>query len=244
MDLQTPPPPTPIYYCSGGLLGDFITQLSIVCENYYKTGQKGVINIIDSVPFRKSLQETFDDIQQIVKAQPYVEDFRIGMPDNFDVYLSSWRESDQLYKINFYDLFLKEYNIHFGKHKWLHVDVDPKVRDKVVIHTVKYRFPINVNYCEIVEKHGTDQVIFLNMEAGDYDFFVERTGVRLTRIYKPESFTEVCTLIASCKLFIGATSMPLCVAFATATPCIIGRPDNKDVQGLIDGLDKHLPNIL
>lgn len=234
MDLQ------PIYYCSGGLLGDFITQLSIVCENYYKTGRKGVINIIDAIPFRKSLQDTFDDIQQIVKAQPYVEDFRIGMPDNFDIYLSSWRESDQLYKINFYDLFLKEYDIHFGKHKWLHVDIDPKFRDFVVIHTVKYRFPIDVNYREIVDKHGLDQVIFLNMEAGDYDFFVERTGVHLSHIYTPASFTEICALIASCKLFIGATSMPLCVAFATATPCVVGLPDDENIKGLLRGLDQHL----
>ena len=33
----------PITYCSGGMLGDFIQTLSVICEKYYLTGQKGIL---------------------------------------------------------------------------------------------------------------------------------------------------------------------------------------------------------
>ena len=35
----------PIVYKGSGLIGDFITQLSVIAENYYKTGRKGVLYI-------------------------------------------------------------------------------------------------------------------------------------------------------------------------------------------------------
>jgi hypothetical protein len=234
----------PIYYTSSGLLGDFVLQLSIVCENYYKTGRKGIINMIDTIPFRKSLQETYDDVKNIVKSQPYVEDLRIGFPENFEIYLSSWRDNEQLYKINLYDLFLQEYNIHFGKHKWIHTANDLQWNNKVVIHIVKYRFPVNVDYQNIICQNGIENIIFLNMEDNEYEYFVEKTGIQIPAIYKPSSFEELCIIINSCKLFVGATSMPLCLAHSTHVPRIVGLPDNNDIKGMASGLIHYLPNIV
>ena len=63
----------PIHYTASGLLGDFIIQLSVICENYYKTGQKGILTMTDAIPFRNGLHATYNDIQSIVKSQPYIQ---------------------------------------------------------------------------------------------------------------------------------------------------------------------------
>jgi hypothetical protein len=36
---------TPIKYTSGGRLGDFMNQLSVINENYIKSGRKGMLYI-------------------------------------------------------------------------------------------------------------------------------------------------------------------------------------------------------
>jgi len=47
---------SPIIYKASGLLGDFILQLSVIAENYYKTGRKGILYISNEEPFRFGLQ--------------------------------------------------------------------------------------------------------------------------------------------------------------------------------------------
>jgi hypothetical protein len=226
------------------LLGDFITQLSVICENFYKTGRKGIVNMIDTVPFRKGLEETYSEIKSMVASQPYIEDLQMGFPDNFEIYLSSWRDSDQLYKINIYELFLQEYNVPFGKHKWIHTPNNVQWNNKVIIHIVTYRFPVNINYQNIVNQYGIENIVFLNMEDNDYEYFVEKTKINIPTIYKPESFEDLCAMIGSCKLFVGATSMPLCIAHATHVSRIVGLPDNNDIKMLATGLIHHVPNII
>lgn len=234
----------PIYYTSSGLLGDFITQLSVICENFYKTGRKGIVNMIDTVPFRKGLEETYSEIKSIVASQPYIEDLQMGFPDNFEIYLSSWRDSNQLYKINIYELFLQEYNVPFGKHKWIHTANNVQWNNKVIIHIVTYRFPVNINYQNIVNQYGIENIVFLNMEDKDYEYFVKKTKINIPTIYKPQSFEDLCVMIGSCKLFVGATSMPLCIAHATHVSRIVGLPDNNDIKMLATGLIHHVPNII
>mgnify|MGYP003348483524 CR=1 FL=1 len=41
----------PIKYAACGLLGDFINQLSIICEKFYETGRKGVLYIFEKEGF-------------------------------------------------------------------------------------------------------------------------------------------------------------------------------------------------
>jgi ADP-heptose:LPS heptosyltransferase len=82
------------------------------------------------------------------------------------------------------------------------------------------------------------------MDVNDFEYFVERTGVVIPNVYTPQSFEELCIIINSCKLFIGAASMPLCIANATYVDRIVGLPsDNKDIK-LVAGLINHRPNIL
>jgi ADP-heptose:LPS heptosyltransferase len=82
------------------------------------------------------------------------------------------------------------------------------------------------------------------MEDNEYEYFVEKTGIQIPAIYKPSSFEELCIIINSCKLFVGATSMPLCLAHSTHVPRIVGLPDNNDIKGMASGLIHYLPNIV
>ena len=60
----------PITYVSGGLLGDFINQLSIIQETYKKTGRKGFLFVSDlGEKFRFGLQKVYDDTKEFIKAK-------------------------------------------------------------------------------------------------------------------------------------------------------------------------------
>jgi hypothetical protein len=233
----------PIHYCAQGLLGDFILQLSVVCENFYKTGRKGIVYMIGT-NFRKGIHETYRDIESIVKSQPYIQDLSVDTPEHFDVYLSSWRDNDQLFKVNMYYLFLQEYEIQLGKHAWIKTKNDPQWNTKILIHITQYRFPNNLNYVGIIEQYGVDNIVFLNMETNDFEYFVEKTGIVIPNIYKPSTFEELCVIINSCKLFIGSASMPMCIANSSHVKRIVGLPDNVDDIKLIKGLICHIPNIV
>lgn len=169
---------TVIHYLAEGLLGDFIIQLSIVCENFHKTGKKGVVHMIGT-NFRSGLEKTFEEIHSIITSQYYIEDLTMELPENFDnvMYISSWRNSHLLFKVNFFDLFLHEYQIEMGKHAWITTGVDEAWSSKILIHITKYRFPVDLNFADIVRHYGENNIVFLDLETGDYDFFVNRTGV-------------------------------------------------------------------
>jgi len=225
----------PIHYSASGLLGDFITQLSVICENYYKTGQKGILTMIDTIPFRKGLLATYNDIQSIVNSQPYIQEFRIGETSCCDIYLSSWRENRLLHKVSWYELLLNEYGIQMGKHKWICMEKSAGWNSKVIIHIVQYRFPINLDYSAIVREHGIENIVFLGMEETDYAFFQQKTGISIPDVFKPQSFEELCSAINSCKLFIGALSMPMTIAHACKVPRIIGFSGIYDVDVMNKG---------
>jgi hypothetical protein len=235
----------PIYYTASGLLGDLILQLSIVCEMFYKTGRKGIVTLSEEMErYNRGLESTYNDIQSIVKAQPYIEDLRISKPTKCDINLSKWRNSPLLFKTNWYDLFLQEYNVHFGKHKWIYTKNAARWNTKIVIHISQYRFPKNLCYQNIIQQFGIENVVFLNMEETDLNYFTKRTGISIPTIYKPGSFEELCEIINSCKLFVGALSMPLTIAHATYANRIVGLcgDPNDDIMNL--GLYKYMPNIV
>ena len=57
-------------YIGSGALGDFIQSLSVICENYYKTGSKGILYINEKEEkFRNGLLKTYNDIYPIIIKQ-------------------------------------------------------------------------------------------------------------------------------------------------------------------------------
>lgn len=235
----------PIYYNADGMLGDLFLQLSIVCEMFYKTGRKGIVTLTEERQrYRYGLESTFNDIQSIIKAQPYIADLRISKPEICHINLSKWRISRLLFKTTWHGLFLQEYGIEFGKHKWIHVKNVATWNTKVIIHISQYRFPKNLSYHNIIQRFGIKNVVFLNMEETDFDYFVKKTGIVIPTVYKPDSFDELCTIINSCKLFVGALSMPLTIAHATYVTRIVGLCGNPNDDIMNIGLKNNMPNII
>ena len=236
----------PIVYVATGLLGDFIMQLSVVCENYYATGQKGIVYMIGP-HFRNTLEKTYADIADVIKSQEYIEDLRIGEPEDgaCDIYLSSWRQLPNYSNLNWYDLFLQEYNIHLGKHNWLQVPILCEWSNKTVIHISQYRFPRELCSRAVEPRElcslGQNAVL-LELEPGDHVVYTEKVGP--IKVYKPKSFTELCSIIYSCKQFIGALSMPLTIAHACGTARQVLLSGILEPDAMNNGLAQHMKNIL
>lgn len=234
-----------IVYVATGLLGDFIMQLSVVCENYYATGQKGIVYMIGP-HFRNTLEKTYADIADVIKSQEYIEDLRIGEPEDgaCDIYLSSWRQLPNYSNLNWYDLFLQEYNIHLGKHNWLQVPILCEWSNKTVIHISQYRFPRELCSQAVKPRElcSNPNAVLLELEPGDHAVYTEKVGP--IEVYKPKSFTELCSIIYSCKQFIGALSMPLTIAHAcnTARQVMLSGILEPDTMNI--GLKQHMKNIL
>jgi len=214
-----------ITYLSCGFLGDFIHQLSVVNEIYIRTGKKGVIYLSEQFEkFRTGVEHTFKDTYDIVKSQEYIEDYKIYNGETIHLNLSAWRQSNILYRKNYYHLFLEVYGIPWCKHKFLNMQQDNKWSDKVLINITDYRYNNSFDFKSLYAVYG-DNLQFISMTKQHYDFF--KTTFQLDiPYYSPSSLIELCSAISSCKLFIGTGSALLSLAFAFHTKAIILSIDN------------------
>ena len=77
--------------------------------------------------------------------------------------------------------------------------------------------------------------MFITQDINYYTDFKSRTTLDIPLIHS-NSFIEMCTIINSCKLFIGNLSCPLTIAFACHKPNVVGFSDliddihNKDIN--------------
>lgn len=220
-----------ISYISGGLLGDFIHNLSIPYEIFKKTGMKANIYLANGFGgdnFSFGLENTFNDIYDIISKQFYINKFKIYEGEQFNINLNDWRKSDKLYKESFYEIYKSTYNINWGTEKWIYIDTNNKIKnywsDKIVVNTTYYRFTDNINYNELYEKYS-EKIIFISNNENDYKFFINKTGLNIP-YYKLSSFNELCDIINSCYLFIGSLSSPLAIAHSIDKKRIVGFANN------------------
>jgi len=253
--------PEPIMYLSGGLLGDFIHQLSIIKENYINTGRRGELfmaNIGDI--FRLGLETTYADLYDIVMLQPYIKSFRTITVEmlnltykNADfVMLSAWRESPLLYKTNWYGIYNDIYKLPWAQHKWLdNLPVNETLADKIVLNFSGVRGVRLSELTSIYSKYG-DSLIFVSFSKDDYDYYLSVMGdTKSIHFYFPSSLYEMCTYINSAKMFIGGLSAPLAFAMSMHKPSIvlqpvpdvIGQPSFSLDYNHFIGLEQHLPFI-
>ena len=210
----------PITYKTTGLLGDFVYQLSVVSENFHKTGRRGKLYLSNDIAFRFGLETAFNDTSQFVKEQPYIKDYSIWQNQSYEIDLSSWRKSPLLYKTNWREIFQSVYTIPWGSHPWIKIPRLDKWKDTVIINAPPYRnISPNINYREISTQFGTN-IIFMSFNQTDYFTFLERTCLSID-YYCPSSLYEFILAIASCKLFVGELSAPLAISFACHTPTIV-----------------------
>ena len=238
----------PLIYIVGGMFGDFIQCLSIICEIYYKTGRKGVIYIGESKSdqFRNGLVNTYNDTYPVIMKLPYIKDYQICTAETIkvNVDLSAWRLNTKLFYQNWYHTFNQTYGVEWGKHKWLNVGYDEKWKNKVVINTNTRRFANTIDFYRLKTMYQ-DDLIFIAYEESEYLHF-EKTANISIEYHQFTSFSELTTIINSCKLFVGCLSAPLAIAHALHKPRICGFSSVEDSNAdyrMNAGLDAYLPNL-
>jgi hypothetical protein len=211
----------PFKYASSGRLGDFIQCLSIVNEKFYQTGKKGIIYIRNNETFKNGLEYTHKDTYEVIKAQKYINDYKIFNNENVDIDLDIWFHNKELLNNNnWYTIFSKTYNIEWGKHKWLNINYDEKWKDKVLVNVMHYRKPYNIDFKKLYHIFK-DSLIFISFDKTEYEEFIKDTNIDIPN-YIPSSFTDCCIAVNSCKLLVASLSGILTIGHACHKDRVIG----------------------
>lgn len=206
----------PIKYISSGMLGDYILQLSIINEKFYETGRKGILYMTDAREFfRNGVKKTFEDTYEIISKQNYIHSTKIYEDEEYDIDLSCWRTRPDIFETRSWNKTFKEfYDVDWARMKWLdNIPFDPKWKDKTVVNTTRSR-PYSKIPNGVIDE---ENYVFVTNSDEDYEQFCLISGTRLN-VYKPTSFTDVCTVINSCKQFLGSLSAFLAIAHAMHKP--------------------------
>ena len=208
--------PPPLRYVSGGRLGDFIHQLSVVYEMFLKTGRKGILYMaersIGADVFARGIVATRTDLLPILGPLPYIESLEIYAGQPFDIHLSAWRNVPDLYTKSWQEIYGMVYDVPWGSHPWLTSPIRSDLASTTLICTSPARWPTGILWSEFL-KTISGPVLFLRVSEDDYRHFCHHTGVILPTLDAP-SFSDVVIAIHSCRKFIGTLSLPLAVADA------------------------------
>ena len=207
-----------IRYLSGGRLGDFMYQLSVINENYIKKNKKGILYICEKGDiFTEGLDYTYNDTFELIMSQPYIKDYKIYKGEKYDIDLTLWRNEIHTPK-NIYEMFNSVYDLTtFGKNKWFFLDdnlyKNEILKNTIFINTKEKRFYSDLDYDFLYEKYG-DNLVYLSCgNKNEYDAFTLKTNIKIKN-YITNSFKELCIAINSCLLFVGGLTMPLTIAQA------------------------------
>lgn len=208
--------PSAIRYASGGRLGDFIHQLSVVFEKYLQTGRKGVIYIggadVGGDTFTNGLADTMSELLPVLSNLPCIESVEPYTGQSFDINLSVWRSTPNLYSKSWQEVFGDMYNVHWGQHAWLTSVIRSDLVGVTLISSSPTRWPDSIQWSEFFKTlPGT--LMFLRITGDDYTHFSGKTDTKLPYI-DAKTLSEIVIAIHSCHTFVGTLSMPLAVADA------------------------------
>jgi hypothetical protein len=236
---------TPVSYISGGMIGDLIHNCSVINENFYKSGRKGILYISDNPIyggdiFQSGLEFTYNDTYSTLVSQRYIAKYSIYTNENVNINLNMWRFNPNLFKQNFYHIYTQTYGIEWGKHKWINVESSNKYKDFVFINISPKRFNACVDYNKIKSQYG-EKLTFICFDESQYARFIEKTHLNINCI-KISNFNEFCIAIHSCESFIGNQSMPLALANSIHKDSSIVLID--DLGKILHvGLDENWKNV-
>jgi len=221
---------TPISYISCGMFGDYIQQLSVVCEMYYKTGRKGDLYIATfREGFRQGIDFTYNDTYSVIMQQKYINDYKKydhNKNIKIDIDLSKWRNSPLLHKVGWNEIFENEYNVVWGFHKWIHVEKDEKWKNTIIINITTTRGPYVNNYNEffhkVFDKLGNKyNISFISPDIETLDHFKKLCPDDIRNRfewYNPPNFNDLCTAVSSCHLLIACLSGVLAIGHSCHIP--------------------------
>jgi hypothetical protein len=229
----------PIKYISAGRLGDFINQLSIVCENFYETGRKGVLYIVDK-DFTYDINHTYSDTYDTIINEKYIKDYQIYKGETYDINLSSWR-SNFTYSETYKNIFDRNYNVDWARHNWITPKFDNKWKHKHIIYITPYRFLSQSAYDKLYNIITPENFVFITMNKSEYEYFINSTRIQID-CYMIQNFDELVTIISSCKsAYLGMTSFGAIANALRKEFTLIGKPGNDYNNNKFLGI---LPNVV
>ncbi len=237
----------PILYVAGGLLGDFVHQLSVIHETYKQTGRRGILYLSDQHgdKFRHGNNKAFQELAPLLQDQPYIHSFQRceTPPQHFDINLSAWRQSPLLYKANWRTIFESLYKIPWASSPWLQCTLPPisHLEDKILVNHSLHRWGNVEHYRQLLQTYDPSKILFIGFQAEEYQTFLDKTQCSIP-FYHCKDISAMVHAIQSCKQFIGNLSSPLAIAYALHKPCITLLPHGYDGDKAHSyGLENHLP---
>lgn len=226
-----------INYVNSGCLGDTINVLYVIKTIFLTTGKKGNLFLNMSLGYFKLGERTVEDVREVLEKQIYINKVELLKPDTrIDINLDSWRQSNLLYRTNWIEIFSNQYNIPKIKMPYLFYDVkDEKFQNKIIINRSLIRHNRNFPWENLVKCNKCTFVSFID---SDYEKFPFKDNVEFIHL---NTFTELVTILNSCRLFIGNLSMPSAVAIAMNIPCLI-EYQGIDANNVI-GLEVYNDNL-
>lgn len=245
-------------YYVGGRLGDVFHSMWVVNRLYYTTGRKGIVVFTyryGGDQFSRGLRETFLEVRPFLENQEYIESVQIdeshgispSLPQDA-INLNAWRNDASLFHVDWTSLLSKVYGLDRvdPKDGWIR---SPDVRqelageplgDCVIVHQA-YRSRINptFNWDPILRQN---KCIFVTCNKIEYDDFKHKD---LVPVYVALDISELASIIAGAKGFVGNQSAPLAIATALGKICYcqLYRLDRQHYVGLGSHVfyEDHLP---
>ncbi len=237
----------PITYVAGGLLGDFIHQLSVIHEIYKQTQRRGILYLSDKHGdnFRHGNDKAYQELLPLLQLQPYIHSFQIYNNQPFQVNLSGWRQSNLLYNTHWYNIFSSLYNIPWAQSPWLSFQYPPiySLQDKILVSHSLHRWG-DINAYKIwLRSYDPSKLLFIGFQLEEYQTFLDKTQLSIPFYHCKDIFSMV-HAIASCSHFIGNLSSPLTFAYALHKPCTTLLPHGCDGDRThFRGLEAHMPFV-
>jgi len=214
----------PIVYTSAGRLGDFINQLSIICEKFYDTGRKGILYIVNK-DFTYNIADTYQDTYNTIINEKYIKEYKIYNNEVYDINLSSWR-NDFTFAETYKNIFDRNYKIDWARHRWITPKINKAWENKNIIYITPYRFLSQNSFDRLKTHFNPDNFVFITMKKTEYEYFINKTKFDID-CYMINSFEELITIISSCNsAYIGMTSFGAIANALRKDFTLIGKPGN------------------
>jgi FkbM family methyltransferase len=210
------------YTCSGHF-GDLIHELYVIKKNYERTKLKGVLNLVVKTgdhdgSFLRPIDEVVNELCNPLKKQEYILDVNNSTDINID--LGLWRYSEYRYKTCWTNYLTSVYSLIKPKRNdpWLKIEKkDSSFEGKILIHQSNkwYRKIDNFPWEEILKNN---KCTFISFSVEEYENFKYKD---LVDLYIVKDFDECCSILNSCKFYIGNLTSITAIAQAIGTPKLL-----------------------
>lgn len=222
-----------IDFIAGGMMGDFIHAMSVVKSICLRDNAKATIYLTENPAYggdvwRYGAAKAHTDMKDFVMAQDYVEKFEVlaGQPIGNHYNLNGWRSyimnmyrKDGGFKRCWSDFLSEAYGLPLSpEYAWMDMVEDERFKDCVVVHRSTHRHNTHFPWRKILDSLEGD-IIFMTTSQEEFDRFAFK-GDRV-KILLVATISEMATIIASCRYFIGNQSSPAAIASALDVPRLI-----------------------